>query len=349
MTIRFGMVGCGMISNFHARAINDSKDAQLIGAFSRSVEKTTEFAEKHGCRVFKTLDEMLHDPEIDAITICSPSGAHLEPALAAAACGKHIIVEKPLEITTERCDMIIRAAQSANVKLGVTFQSRFHESSQLLKAAVDGGRFGTITLGDAYVKWFRTQQYYDSGAWRGTWALDGGGALMNQAIHSVDLLLWLMGPVAEVNARTATMTHQRIEVEDVAIANLLFKNGSLGVIEATTTAFPGSLKRIEICGSGGMAILEEEDLKQWTFASETPEDEAIRARMAGKTKTGGGAGDPAAIGHHGHTMLFNEFTAAILEDRVPLIDGKEGRRSVELIQAIYESAKTGQTIKLNCN
>jgi predicted dehydrogenase len=171
---------------------------------------------------------------------------------------------------------------------------------------------------------------------------------MNQAIHSVDLLLWLMGPVAEVNARTATMTHQRIEVEDVAIANLLFKNGSLGVIEATTTAFPGSLKRIEICGSGGMAILEEEDLKQWTFTEETPEDEAIRARMAGKTKTGGGAGDPAAIGHHGHTMLFNEFTAAIHENRVPLIDGKEGRRSVELIQAIYESAKTGQTIKLHC-
>lgn len=348
MTIRFGMVGCGMISNFHARAIKDSKDAQLIGAFSRSLKNTTEFAEKHGCRVFESLDEMLHDPEIDAITICSPSGAHLEPALAAAACGKHIIVEKPLEITTERCDMIIRAAESANVKLGVTFQSRFHESSQLLKAAVDGGRFGTITLGDAYVKWFRSQQYYDSGDWRGTWALDGGGALMNQAIHSVDLLLWLMGPVAEVNARTATMTHQRIEVEDVAIANLLFKNGSLGVIEATTTAFPGSLKRIEICGSGGMAILEEEDLKQWTFAEETPEDEAVRARMAGKTKTGGGAGDPAAIGHHGHTMLFNEFTAAIHENRVPLIDGKEGRRSVELIQAIYESAKTGQTIKLHC-
>jgi UDP-N-acetyl-2-amino-2-deoxyglucuronate dehydrogenase len=346
MAVRFGMVGCGMISNFHARAIADAKDATLVGCFSRAIDKTKAFAEKHACRAYENLDEMLADPEIDAITICSPSGAHLDPALAAAAAGKHIIVEKPLEITTERCDKIIHAAADAKVKLGVTFQSRFHESSKLLKQAVEQGRFGTITLGDAYVKWFRSQEYYDSGAWRGTWALDGGGALMNQAIHSVDLLLWLMGPVAEVSARTATMTHERIEVEDVAVAHLLFKNGALGVIEATTTAFPGSLKRIEISGNGGMAILEEEDLKQWQFAHETPEDEAIRQRMAGKTKTGGGAGDPAAIGHHGHTMLFNEFTSAIAEDRVPLIDGTEGRRSVELIEAIYQSSKSRKTVHL---
>lgn len=346
MTIRFGMVGCGMISNFHARAIADSPDASLVGCFSRDVEKTQAFAKQHSCRTYTSVEQMVADPEIDAITICSPSGAHLEPALAAAAAGKHVIVEKPLEITTERCDRIIRATAEAGVKLGVTFQSRFHESARLLKQAVDEGRFGKITLGDAYVKWFRSQQYYDSGAWRGTWALDGGGALMNQAIHSVDLLLWLMGPVAEVHARTATLTHERIEVEDVAVANLLFQNGALGVIEATTTAFPGSLKRIEICGNGGTAILEEEDLKQWQFASETPDDEAIRQRMLDRTKTGGGAGDPAAIGHHGHTQLFNEFTAAIREDRVPLIDGLEGRRSVELIEAIYQSARTGQTVRL---
>lgn len=346
MAIRFGMVGCGMISNFHARAIADAPDATLVGCFSRDAEKTRLFAEKYGCRVFESVEQMVEDPEIDAITICSPSGAHLEPALAAARAGKHVIVEKPLEITTERCDQIIEATAKAGVKLGVTFQSRFHESARLMKQAVDAGRFGKITLGDAYVKWFRSQQYYDSGAWRGTWKLDGGGALMNQAIHSVDLLLWLMGPVAEVHARTATMTHARIEVEDVAVANLLFKNGALGVIEATTTAFPGCLKRVEICGSGGTAILEEEDLKQWRFADETPEDEAIRERMSGKTKTGGGAGDPAAIGHHGHTMLFNEFTASIREGRVPLIDGTEGRRSVELIEAIYRSAKTGQSVRL---
>jgi len=333
-----------MIAGFHARAMADTAGAELVGCVSRSAEGTAKFAEKQGCTAFATLDEMLADPSIDAVSICSPSGAHLDPALAAAAAGKHVVVEKPLEVTTERCDLIIAATAKAGVKLGITFQSRFHQASQLLKAAVDGGRFGKITLGDAYVKWFRSQQYYDSGAWRGTWALDGGGALMNQAIHSVDLLLWLMGDVEEITGKMATMTHERIEVEDVAVATLRFKNGALGVIEATTTAYPGSLKRIEICGSGGMAILEEEDLKQWQFATETDEDEAIRKRMTDRTKTGGGASDPAAIGHHGHTMFFQDFVDAVAANRAPLIDGVQGRRSVEVIEAIYRSAKSGKTV-----
>lgn len=346
MTLRFGIVGCGMIAGFHARALADAHDAVLGGCTSRSSEGTTKFAEKHGCRAYVSLDEMLADPAIDAISICSPSGAHLEPALAAAAAGKHVVVEKPLEITTKRCDEIIAATRQAGVALGVTFQSRFHQASRVFKSAVDEGRFGTITLGDAYVKWFRSQQYYDSGAWRGTWTLDGGGALMNQAIHSVDLLLWLMGDVEEISGRIATMTHQRIEVEDVAVATLKFKSGALGVIEATTTAYPGSLKRIEICGSGGMAILEEEDLKQWQFVDETPEDENIRRRMTDRTKTGGGAADPAAIGHHGHTMFFDDFVSAVKEEREPLVNGSEGRRSVEVIEAIYRSAKSGQSVRL---
>ncbi|MGV3483295.1 MAG: Gfo/Idh/MocA family protein [Planctomycetaceae bacterium] len=346
MTLRFGIVGCGMIAGFHARALADAKDAQLVGCTSRSPEGSAKFAQQHGCVAFASLDEMLADPSIDAISICSPSGAHLDPALAAAAAGKHVVVEKPLEITTQRCDQIIEATRRAGVKLGVTFQSRFHQASQIFKAAVDAGRFGTITLGDAYVKWFRSQQYYDSGAWRGTWALDGGGALMNQAIHSVDLLLWLMGDVEEISGRIATMTHERIEVEDVAVATLKFKSGALGVIEATTTAYPGSLKRIEICGSGGMAILEEEDLKQWQFVTETPEDENIRQAMTDRTKTGGGAADPSAIGHHGHTLFFNDFVAAVQQGHEPLINGAEGRRSVEVIEAIYRSAKSGQSVRL---
>ncbi len=347
MALRFGIVGCGMIAGFHARALADCVGAKLVGCVSRSQAGTFKFAEKYACRAFDSLAGMLADPSIDAISICSPSGAHLDPALAAAAAGKHVVVEKPLEITTERCDQIIAATDKAGVRLGVTFQSRFHMAAQLFKSAMDAGRFGTVTLGDAYVKWFRSQQYYDSGAWRGTWALDGGGALMNQAIHSVDLLLWLMGDVEEVTGRIKTLTHERIEVEDVAVATLQFKSGALGVIEATTTAFPGSLKRIEICGSAGMAILEEEDLKQWQFVSETPEDEAIRIRMAARTKTGGGASDPAAIGHHGHTMFFEDFVSAVNQRMAPLIDGREGRRSVEVIEAIYRSAKAGgQSVRL---
>jgi predicted dehydrogenase len=170
---------------------------------------------------------------------------------------------------------------------------------------------------------------------------------MNQAIHSVDLLLWLMGEVAEISAMTATLTHERIEVEDVAVANLKFTSGALGVIEATTTAFPGALKRIEISGSNGTAILEEEDLKMWHFADETDEDAQIRKRMEGRTESGGGAADPSAIDHHGHTMVFEDFISAINEKRPPAVDGHQGRRSVEVIRAIYESAKTGRIVKLS--
>lgn len=346
MTLRFGIVGCGMIARFHARALADAEGIELVGATSRRMEATESFANEFSCRAFATLEEMLADPEINAISICTPSGAHMEPAVAAANAGKHVVVEKPLEVTTERCDQIIAACEQNGVRLGVTFQSRFHRSSQLLKQAVEGGRLGRITLGDAYVKWHRSQEYYDSGAWRGTWKLDGGGALMNQAIHSVDLLLWLMGEVDQVFAMTDTATHQRIEVEDVAVATIKFRNGALGVIEATTTAYPGALKKIEICGSQGSVVLEEEDLVQWQFAEETAEDEAIRASMRGQNKTGGGAGDPKAIGHHGHKMMFEDFAKAIANGTVPLIDGKEGRHSVQLIEAIYRSAREGKPVKL---
>ena len=346
MSLGVGIVGCGMIANFHAKAIADAGNAHLVGCFNRSTDKANAFASEHGGKVYETFEEMISDPDVHALSICTPSGAHLDPAVAGAQAGKHILIEKPLEITTERCDAIINACREAGVQLAVTFQSRFHESSRLMKRAIDGGRFGKVTMGDAYVKWYRSQEYYDSGAWRGTWALDGGGALMNQAIHSVDLLLWLMGPVSEISAMTGTMTHERIEVEDVAVATLRFESGALGVIEATTTAYPGALKRIEISGSHGTAILEEEDLKAWQFAEEDSEDQEIRETMEGRTKTGGGAGDPAAIGHHGHTMVFEDFAGAILDGRSPSVDGAEGRRSVEVIQAIYESAKTGNVVRL---
>ncbi len=346
MTIGIGIIGCGMIAGFHAKAIADAKGARLVGCADRQPERAADFAAKTGCRYYATIEEMLADPEIEAVSICTPSGAHMEPAVQAAKAGKHLLVEKPLEITTARCDEIIRACEEAKVRIAVTFQSRFHESSKLMKKAVDEGRFGKITMGDSYVKWYRTQEYYDSGAWRGTWALDGGGALMNQAVHSVDLLLWLMGDVSEISAMMDTMTHERIEVEDVVVANLRFKSGALGVIEATTTAYPGALKRIEICGSEGSAVLEEESILQWQFKSETAEDEQIRLSMAEKTETGGGASDPSSIGHHGHTMLFEELINAINEDRPCVIDGLEGRRSIEVIEAIYESAKTGNRVKL---
>jgi len=289
---------------------------------------------------------MLSDPQVQIVTICTPSGAHREPALAAAAAGRHVVVEKPLEITLERCDDIIRACGEAGVRLCTIFPSRFSPANLALKQALDSGRFGRVTLGDTYVKWWRTQEYYDGGGWRGTWALDGGGAFMNQAIHNVDLLAWLMGDVAEVTGFTSTLAHERIEVEDVGVACLKFRSGAIGVMEASTAAWPGLLKRTEIHGSRGTVIVEQDSILKWEFADPQPDDDAIRQRLGGNSATSGGAADPKAISFIGHQLQLQDFVEAIAEHRPPRVDGAEGRKSVEIILALYAAARTGMTQKL---
>ncbi len=342
----WAIVGCGMIAKFHARAIAEIKGSKLVACHSRSLEKAIEFTNVFGGTAYDDLSKMLANPAVDIVTICTPSGAHLEPGMAAAQAGKHVLVEKPLEVTIARCDRLIEACSNAGVQLGTIFPSRFHKSAQLLKTAVEQNRFGTVSLAAAYVKWFRTQAYYDSGKWRGTWKLDGGGALMNQAIHSVDLLLWLMGPVRSVAAMSALRAHERIEVEDALTAILEFHSGALGTIEATTAAYPGTLKRIEIAGSHGSATLEEEAIKQWSFVKSNKADANVVDQM--KTNvTGGGAADPAAIGHQAHRDLFANFLQGIKKKHPCSIDGLEGRKSVELICAIYKSAKSGRRIQLH--
>jgi predicted dehydrogenase len=341
MAIGIGIVGCGMISRFHQRAIADVRGAKLVGCYSQPSDSAKQFAAEANIKAYNTLEEMLADEEIDAVSICTPSGAHMEASVAAAKAGKHVIVEKPLEVTLKRCDKVIDACEKNGVKLATIFPSRFHDASQKLKKAIDGGRFGRLTMGDAYIKWYRSQEYYDSGAWRGTWKLDGGGALMNQAIHTVDLLQWLMGEVTEINAMTDTLAHQRIEVEDTAVATLRFANGALGVIEASTAVYPGYLKRIEVHGSEGSASIEEEDIKTWDFAKAKAADKAIHKAMSERKSGGGGASDPSAIGHHGHAMQFADFIKAIRNDSTPAVDGHEGRKAVEIILAVYRSALAG--------
>ena len=345
MINQFGIIGCGMIARFHARAIKDT-GGELATCYDHIPQAAENIAKEFGCKACESLDVLLADPNVKIVTIGTPSGAHAEAAIAAARAGRHVIVEKPLEITLERCDAIIDACDKAGVTLSTIFPSRFHDSSVKIKNAITANRFGRLTMGDAIVKWYRTQGYYDSGAWRGTWELDGGGALMNQAIHSVDLLTWLMGPIVEIRAQAALLAHERIAVEDTAVATVQFANGALGVIEATTAAYPGYLKRVEIHGEAGSAVLEEEDIVKWDFAESIPDDAAIREAMTNRLSGGGGAADPAAIGHHGHARQFADVIDAINSGRKPLIDGQEGRRSVEIILAIYKAAETGQAVQL---
>jgi predicted dehydrogenase len=342
----FGIIGCGMIARFHARAINEIRGAKVVACYDSFPASADRLAAEISCTAYHDLDKMLADPDVTIVTIGTPSGAHLEPAVAAARAGKHVIVEKPLEITLKRCDKIIQECKKYRVKLSAIFPSRFHASAIEMKRAIQEKRFGRLTMGDTYVKWFRPQSYYDSGQWRGTWELDGGGALMNQAIHSVDLLSWFMGDVAEISAQSALLAHKRIAVEDTVVANLRFANGALGVIEASTAAFPGYLKRIEISGSEGSAVIEEEDIVKWDFAKKGRRDAAIARKMQQSVSTGGGASDPSAIGHHGHTMQFKDVLNAIDSKGKPAIDGPEGRRSLEIILGIYKAAETGRRVAL---
>lgn len=342
----FALIGCGMIAEYHAKAIAQLPNAKLVAVSSRSADNARKVASPYGARIYTDYTELLRQQDVHVVNICTPSGAHLEPAVATAAAGKHVIVEKPLEITLERCDRIIEACRRAGVTLVTIFPSRFSDASQLLKKTVDSGRFGRFTLGDAYIKWWRPQSYYDSGGWRGTWQLDGGGALMNQSIHAIDLLQWLMGPVKSVVGFTDTLAHERIEVEDTAVAAVLFASGALGVIVGTTSAHPGMLKRIEISGTGGTVIMEEEEFRKWEFAQPAPDDEKIRAEFAHKLSSGGGASDPRAINYEYHRRQFADLLAALDRGGAPLIDGAEGRKAVEIILAVYRASQEGRRIDL---
>lgn len=345
--IGFGIVGCGMIAGFHARAIKDIRGAKTVAVFTSNTENGRKIAEiAGGCAIYTDYEKFLKHPGLDIVNICTPSGAHLEPAVTAAGWGKHVVVEKPLEITLARCDRLIAACRRHSVKLCTIFPSRFSAANRVLKEAIDEGRFGKLTLGDSYVKWWRTQQYYDSGGWRGTWHLDGGGAYMNQAIHNVDLLQWFMGDVAEVTGFTGTLAHERIEVEDTGVAAVRFQNGALGVIEATTSVYPGLLKKTEIHGTQGSAIVEQDDVVLWQFEPALRKDAAIRKKFARRIGGGGGASDPKAISYQGHKEQLADFVRAVQTGTRPLVDGEEGRKSVEIILAIYKSAESKRTVTL---
>jgi UDP-N-acetyl-2-amino-2-deoxyglucuronate dehydrogenase len=345
----FAIVGCGMIARYHARAIAEIPGTRIAALVSRTpagAGKLLEETRTPPCPIFATVEDAVKAPGVDAVVITTPSGVHLEPALVAAAARKHVVVEKPLEITGPRCRQIIDACDRAKVQLCTIFPSRFADANVALKAAVDTGKFGRLTLGEAANKWWRTQQYYDEGGWKGTQALDGGGALMNQAIHNVDLLLWMMGPAASVCGLTATLAHERIEVEDTAVAAIRFKSGALGVITATTSVHPGYPKQIAIHGDRGSAVIEQEDVLKWDFDPPTRQDAEVKARFAAKVGASGGAADPKAISHEGHRRQLADFVDAVRAGRVPKVGGREGAKAVDLICAIYESNRSGRVVEV---
>jgi UDP-N-acetyl-2-amino-2-deoxyglucuronate dehydrogenase len=347
----FAIVGCGMIARFHARALADVPHTRVAALVSRSAASAQKMKDelKLPCDVATDLQSVLKRQDVDVVIVTTPSGAHMEPAVAAANAKKHVVVEKPLEITLERCDRIIDACAKNKVQLCTIFPSRFGDANLALKQAVLGRRFGRLTLGETTCKWWREQSYYDLGGWKGTQALDGGGALMNQAIHNVDLLLWMMGDVTHVMGFTTTLAHERIEVEDTAACCLRFKNGALGVIQATTSVWPGLPKTIGVHGDQGSAVIEQDDLLRWDFKNADPGDDAIRQRFAQKVGASGGSSNPAAISHVGHARQLADFVQAITEGRSPLVDGREGRKAVEVILGIYASNKTGKQVELRGN
>ena len=340
----FGIVGAGLIADFHARAIGDIPNAKLIGCCDKIPERAKNLAEKYNVLAFDDYEKMLKSDQIDIVTIATPSGFHMEPTVAAAEAGKHVLCEKPLDITLERIDAMTEAHEKSGTRLGGIFPYRFNDMMVPLREAINSGRLGVITYAGIYVPWWRTDEYYKD-SWHGTWKLDGGGALINQSIHMVDMLCDVMPPIESLQAFTAKLGHPQIETEDTAVAVLRYTTGALGVIYGTTASYPGQFRRFEITGTKGTVINVENSITLWQFADEKPEDEQIRKKF-GEIEGGGGVADPAAISYENHTRNFKAFLDALESGEDFWIDGREARKAVEVILAIYKSAKEQKPVKL---
>jgi UDP-N-acetyl-2-amino-2-deoxyglucuronate dehydrogenase len=329
------IVGTGMVARYHAQAIAAAPGARLLAVCRSSAGKTREAAEAFGVPCDESFEALLRRQDVDAVCLCTPSGLHAAHAIAAARAGKHVLVEKPMALSVADADAMISACRTAGVRLGVVLQRRTDPTFRELRTAIAAGELGDPVLGVATIPYYRSQDYYASAAWRGTWALDGGGALMNQGIHIVDLLLWFLGDVASVAAHAATLARS-IEVEDCVTAALRFEGGALGSLAATTAATPGFPHRVEIYGTRGGVQIEGESVVRWHGAG----SERKLPTSAGPSEAGAGA-SPTGIAPSGHARIVADFVAAVRDARDPLVTGEEGRRSLACVLAVYESARTG--------
>jgi predicted dehydrogenase len=339
MTTYIGLIGGGNISETHARAARAIPGTEIAAVYGTNAQKVARMCREHGGTPYSDLTQFLAHRPMDLVAIGSPSGLHAAQGIAAAQCGLHVLAEKPIDISTERADALIAAADKAGVKLGVFFQDRCKPDILRVKKAVDTGVLGRPILADARVKWFRPPHYYANSRWRGTWALDGGGALINQAVHTVDLMLWLFGDVASVQAMSKARLHA-IEAEDTLVAILEFVNGALGVLQATTSVYPGYPRQLELSGSEGTLIIEQDRLLAADLRN-PPAD----LRSAGKADQNASASSPVVSDVRGHQAVLEDFLRAIQTNTTPRCDGREGRRSLALVEAIYAACKTGERVR----
>ena len=333
--MHIGLIGGGNISETHARAAFAIPGTRIAAIYGTNPEKVILLARKYDARPFQDFNAFLAHRPMDLVIIGSPSGLHATQGIAAAKQGLHVLTEKPIDISTVRADALIKAAEQSGVKLGVIFQDRIKPHIRQLKEWIDCGQLGKPLLVEARVKWYRPPEYYSGSQWRGTLTLDGGGALINQGVHTADLLLWLLGDVARVQAHVATQFHA-IEAEDVAAAILEFSNGALGVLHATTAAYPGYPRRVEISGSEGTVILEHDRITTVDLCN-TPKENVEVARDENQSASSALVSD-----FRGHQAVLEDFLSSIRSNTAPVCDGREGRRSLALIEAIYRAARSPQ-------
>lgn len=336
--VRFAIIGGGMIADFHARAMADISDVELVGVYEPIEEFATKFSNKYNIHAFETYEKVLDSDNVDAVSICTPSGLHASQAIKAIQHGKHVVMEKPMAINREDAQRVIDEARKYGVKVCVISQFRYSPAIKRVKQEIEKGAFGKIVSASLSMSYYRSVEYYNSSEWRGTWAMDGGGALMNQGIHGVDILQYLMGGVDWVMASMDTMTRP-IETEDMVVAIMKFKNGALGTLQASTTCFPGYERRTEICGDKGSVVLEEDRILKWNLPTDFLET----------NKTGNGlhaTADPKNIALENHRIQLEDMARAILQDKIPFVDAIEGKKSVDIIIGVYESAKTGKKVDI---
>jgi len=334
MTFHVGLIGGGNISETHARAARAIAGVEIAAIYGTNSEKVGELCRKHGGTPCTDFAVFLKHRPMDMVIVGSPSGLHATQGIAAAKHGLHVLTEKPLDISTARADELIKAAEHSGVKLGVIFQDRMKPHIRQIKEWIDRGRLGKPLLVDARVKWYRPPEYYSKSRWRGTLALDGGGALMNQGIHTIDLLLWLLGNVSRVQARASAQLHS-IESEDTVTALLEFASGAMGVFHATTAAYPGYPRRVEITGTEGTVVLEHDRI----VAVDLRNAPAEGARFAERDENQS-ASSAVVSDFRGHQAVMEDFFCAIQKNTTPACDGREGRRSLALVEAIYRVART---------